>query len=213
MQSKDGGSSVNTKSIDASNADNDDEEDTNTHISSAASQETSRSQSTQRLVLDEDSQHAEDVRDEMSTEQKHEEHVDVHIVNEEPVKPSTFFQMKTMPGELSLVLFGGISNFAKLIRYCWAVVQTEDGVPFPEEQASLMEVEEEIKEQLVRFMSEYLEYSLLPDFRVAKFFCEWIEFPSRAIKNHAFKLAEWKGILDLLAFSLKSDFDRLQDWR
>ncbi len=76
-----------------------------------------------------------------------------------------------------------------------------------------MEKEEATKEELVRFLSEYLEYSLIPDFKISKFICDWIEFPNKAIKTHAFKLAEWKGILDLLAFSLKADFDRLQDWR
>ncbi len=120
-----------------------------------------------------------------------------------------------IPGELSRTLSFGQSFLSKLFTYSWTVIHTEDDLSMQpvEILERFLEQEQEKKDTLIRELGETIEYPLLPDLRVAKFLCEWLERPKSAMSNHFFTIQEWKDLLTLFALILKSDFDRLQDFR
>lgn len=155
-----------------------------------------------------------------------------------PPSTSTIVQPSLIPGELSYALSFGKSFLSKLFTYCWTVLHTEDETLLQyanerlreregkegdregergEEKGdnNFLEEQQELKEALIRELGESIEYPLLPDVRVAKFLCTWLEQPKKAMreKEFAFTIQEWKDLLTLFALILKSDFDRLQDLR
>jgi hypothetical protein len=119
-----------------------------------------------------------------------------------------------LPGAMSAAISKGRSFLSKLFQYSWAVVNTEDDATVQVNyDKQVFDCYEQEKEILVRELGETIEYALLPDLRVARFLCHWLDSPIFAMNNYSFTFQEWKDLLTLFGLILKSDFDRLQDWR